>query len=93
MGGSRHLRAGDHQDPGPDRGILGALLWIATSMLFSFYVATFDSYNKTYGSLGAGVGFMVWLWISYRFHSLLNRDVFGWGGAEHRSELFSGREV
>ena len=33
-------------------------------MLFSFYVATFDSYNKTYGSLGAGVGFMVWLWIS-----------------------------
>lgn len=44
--------------------ILGALLWIAASMLFSWYVATFDSYNKTYGSLGAGVGFMVWLWIS-----------------------------
>lgn len=33
-------------------------------MLFSFYVSTFDSYNKTYGSLGAGIGFMVWLWIS-----------------------------
>ena len=44
--------------------IVGALLWIAASMLFSWYVATFDSYNKTYGSLGAGVGFMVWLWIS-----------------------------
>jgi membrane protein len=44
--------------------IVGALLWIATSMLFSWYVATFDSYNKTYGSLGAGVGFMVWLWLS-----------------------------
>jgi membrane protein len=44
--------------------LLGALLWIATSMLFSWYVATFDSYNKIYGSLGAGVGFMVWLWIS-----------------------------
>jgi len=44
--------------------ILGALLWVAASMLFSWYVATFDSYNKTYGSLGAGVGFMVWLWIS-----------------------------
>lgn len=44
--------------------ILGALLWIAASMLFSWYVATFDSYNKIYGSLGAGVGFMVWLWIS-----------------------------
>ena len=44
--------------------ILGALLWMAASMLFSWYVSTFDSYNKTYGSLGAGVGFMVWLWIS-----------------------------
>ena len=46
-------------------GSIGAaLLWIAASMLFSWYVATFDSYNKTYGSLGAGVGFMIWLWIS-----------------------------
>jgi membrane protein len=44
--------------------ILGALLWMSASMLFSWYVATFDSYNKTYGSLGAGIGFMVWLWIS-----------------------------
>jgi membrane protein len=44
--------------------IVGALLWMATSMLFSWYVATFDTYNKMYGSLGAGVGFMIWLWIS-----------------------------
>jgi len=44
--------------------ILGALLWVCGSMLFSWYVATFDSYNLLYGSLGAGVGFMVWLWIS-----------------------------
>lgn len=41
-----------------------ALLWIATSMLFSFYVASFDSYNRVYGSLGAGVGFMTWIWLS-----------------------------
>jgi membrane protein len=44
--------------------VVGALLWIAASMLFSWYVASFDSYNKTYGSLGAGVGFMMWLWLS-----------------------------
>ena len=44
--------------------VVDALLWIAASMLFSWYVATFDSYNKTYGSLGAAIGFMVWLWIS-----------------------------
>lgn len=41
-----------------------AFLWIGVSMLFSWYVANFDSYNRTYGSLGAGVGFMVWIWIS-----------------------------
>jgi membrane protein len=44
--------------------IIAAMLWIGASMLFSWYVATFDSYNKLYGSLGAGIGFMIWLWIS-----------------------------
>jgi membrane protein len=44
--------------------VLAAVLWLAVSMLFSWYVVTFDSYNRLYGSLGAGVGFMVWLWIS-----------------------------
>ena len=44
--------------------IVAALLWIATSMGFSWYVANFDSYNRVYGSLGAGIGFMVWIWIS-----------------------------
>jgi membrane protein len=44
--------------------VVGALLWVAASMLFSSYVANFDSYNRTYGSLGAAVGFMVWLWLS-----------------------------
>ncbi len=41
-----------------------AILWIGASMAFSWYVASFDSYNKVYGSLGAGIGFMVWIWIS-----------------------------
>jgi membrane protein len=44
--------------------IIAGLLWIAGSMLFSWYVATFDSYSKIYGSLGAAIGFMVWLYIS-----------------------------
>ena len=43
---------------------LAAFLWIAASMGFSWYVASFDSYNRVYGSLGAGVGFMVWIWFS-----------------------------
>ena len=44
--------------------VVGAVLWVAASMLFSLYVTTFDSYNRIYGSLGAAVGFMIWLWIS-----------------------------
>jgi membrane protein len=32
--------------------------------LFSWYAENFGSYNKTYGSLGAVVGFMVWMWLS-----------------------------
>jgi membrane protein len=43
---------------------MAAVLWLVASMLFSWYVANFDSYNTTYGSLGAGVGFMVWIWLS-----------------------------
>ncbi len=44
--------------------VAAALLWIGASMAFSWYVSNFDSYNKVYGSLGAGIGFMVWIWIS-----------------------------
>jgi membrane protein len=41
-----------------------ALAWVLASAGFSYYAANFGSYNKTYGSLGAAVGFMTWIWIS-----------------------------
>ena len=41
-----------------------AMTWIIASFLFSWYLATFANYNATYGSLGAAVGVMIWLWIS-----------------------------
>ena len=41
-----------------------AVAWVVGSAAFSWYVANFGSYDKTYGSLGAVVGFMTWLWIS-----------------------------
>ena len=43
---------------------IAASAWIAASMLFSWYVSNFDSYNRMYGSLGAVVGFQIWLWLS-----------------------------
>jgi membrane protein len=42
----------------------GTVGWLAVSFLFSWYVANFGSYNKTYGSLGAIMGFMTWIWLS-----------------------------
>ena len=46
----------------------GALLSVValgvTSILFSWYVANFTDDNATYGSLGAMIGLMTWLWIS-----------------------------
>jgi len=41
-----------------------AIVWLAASALFSWYSANFGSFNKTYGSLGAVIGFMTWMWLS-----------------------------
>ena len=44
--------------------VVAGLLWIVASILFSWYVSNFGNYNETYGSLGAVIGFMTWIWIS-----------------------------
>jgi membrane protein len=41
-----------------------ALAWLGFSAIFSFYAANFANFNKTYGSLGAVIGFMIWMWLS-----------------------------
>ena len=44
--------------------LVAALLWIAGSALLSWYLSNFGNYNATYGSLGAAIGLMVWMWMS-----------------------------
>jgi membrane protein len=44
--------------------VAAAVGWMITSVLFSWYIGHFGAYNATYGSLGAAVGMMVWMWIS-----------------------------
>jgi len=44
--------------------VCAALTWLVASILFSWYAENFASYNATYGSLGAVIGFMVWMWLS-----------------------------
>ena len=41
-----------------------AVGWLIASAIFSFYAGHFGTFNKTYGSLGAVIGFMLWIWIS-----------------------------
>lgn len=44
--------------------VLAAASWLAMSSLFSWYLSNFADYNATYGSLGAAMGMMMWLWLS-----------------------------
>lgn len=37
---------------------------LGVSMLYSWYTANFANYDATYGSLGALIGFLIWVWIS-----------------------------
>jgi membrane protein len=41
-----------------------AVSWLVVSILFSWYAENFGSYNETYGSLGAIIAFMFWIWLS-----------------------------
>jgi membrane protein len=44
--------------------IVGVLLWLGVSSLFGVYLNYFNSYEATYGALGAGIIFLTWLWLS-----------------------------
>ena len=44
--------------------VFAAFAWLAVSALFSWYLSKFADYNATYGSLGAVIGLMMWMWIS-----------------------------
>lgn len=65
-------------------GLLGVVVWLIASAAFALYVASFASYNKTYGSLGGVIAFLVWLWIT-------NLAVLI--GAELNAELARGKEI
>jgi membrane protein len=43
------------------------LLWLAASALFSLYVTSFGNFNETYGSLGAVIVLMLWLYLTAFF--------------------------
>jgi len=64
--------------------LLAVAIWLAASALFALYVVNFGNYDKTYGSLGGVIVFLIWLWIS-NIAVLL--------GQELNAELERGREL
>jgi membrane protein len=44
--------------------VFASVGWLAASVLFSWYVANFEDYNKTYGAIGAVIGLLTWMWLS-----------------------------
>ncbi|MEP5731335.1 MAG: YihY/virulence factor BrkB family protein [Sulfitobacter sp.] len=59
--------------PNRDKGSVGWLssgamvavvFWVVLSLGFSYYVANFGNYNQVYGSIGAVIAMLIWLWIS-----------------------------
>lgn len=44
--------------------VLATVSWVALSFGFSFYVANFGNYNQVYGSIGAVIAMLIWLWIT-----------------------------
>jgi membrane protein len=58
--------------------VTATILWIAGSALLSWYLSAFANYNATYGSLGAAIGLMTWMWMSavvIMFGAELNSEI------------------
>ncbi len=43
---------------------LASVVWLIASVVFSAYLANFDAYNATFGSLGAVAALLMWFWLS-----------------------------
>lgn len=65
--------------------LVAGLLWVVGSILFAIYVNNFGSYNETYGSIGAVVVLMLWLYLT-AFVVLLGAELNG------EAERQAGRE-
>jgi membrane protein len=62
-------------------------LWLAGSIAFSAYVEAFGSFNESYGSLGAVVILLLWMWLS-AYVILLGAELDM--QMEHQTKLWSG---
>lgn len=45
-------------------GAIATVLWVAVTLGFRFYVQNFGNYNKTYGTIGAVIVILLWMYLS-----------------------------
>ncbi len=45
-------------------GVVAVIVWILASVAFAFYVGNFGAYDKTYGTFGGVIIFLLWLWLT-----------------------------
>jgi membrane protein len=64
--------------------IVALIVWIGASVGFFFYANHYGSYDKTYGTLGAAITLLIWLWIS---------NIALLFGQELNAEIERGREL
>jgi membrane protein len=58
--------------------IVATVTWLLGSAALSYYISNFAGYDATYGSLGAAIGLMMWMWMStivILFGAELNSEV------------------
>ena len=71
--------------------IVATLLWLLGSVAFSVYVSHFNSYDKTYGSLGGVVVMLTWLYLS-SFVALLGAVINAQSERQTKADLTVGKE-
>ena len=67
--------------------IAGTLIWFPATLAFGFYVTRIANYSRFYGSFGAGIATLVWLYIT-AFSVLIGAEINGvlyWERQEHDS--------
>ena len=57
--------------------VVATITWMIGSALLSYYLSNFGHYDATYGSLGAAIALMIWMWMSSDRHSVWRGAQFG----------------
>lgn len=60
-GPSRRIAKWSWITPG---SVIASVIWLAVSVVFSWYLSNWADYSATYGSLGAIIGMMMWIYLS-----------------------------